>query len=556
VDKNRLYYGDNLDILRNHIPDESVDLIYLDPPFNSNRNYNVIYDSTAQAEAFKDTWSIQGWQDESHLIFEDEAQRYSSIHYVIEAMRILLLNSNPALFGYLVMMAIRLVELYRVLKPTGSIYLHCDPTASHYLKIVLDAVFGPENFKNEIVWKRSTAHNMETKGYTRVNDVLLFFTKTGDYTFNELYTPYSDAQLSRYKKDKDGRLYKAENLTFSTPNPSRQFEWRGSKPPANRSWGASLEQLEKWWNEGRILKKRNGSPRLDGLLIYLDETKGGSPLDTFWGDINRIGNTSKERLGYPTQKPEALLERIVGVSSNVGDLVLDPFCGCGTTIAAAQKLKRRWIGIDITFLAIDLIRQRLLDHYYRGETGLNEPDARKQFDAEIEIFGIPRDLEGARQLATKTPGDRVRKEFEKWAVFSVGGVYSEVKGADMGMDGYFILYDVDDDNKSKRVQCPIQVKSGHVGAKDIRDFIHVIDREHALLGIFITLEGATRPMKAEIAKEPKARLKIGQEYDKVIIVQVQDIIDGKLPNLPIQRATKRAGRTVKNGQRKLFNEET
>lgn len=542
MDKNLLYYGDNLDILREHIPDESIDLIYLDPPFNSKRNYNVIYDgAAAQAEAFQDTWSLRNWRDEEKLIFEDEPQRYNSIHNLIGAFEKLLINSNPALFAYLVNMSIRLVELHRVLKKTGSLYLHCDSTAGHYLKLALDAVFGIKNFQNEIIWKRATAHNMKTKGYIRVNDTIYFFTKSSKYLFNEFYTPYGQAQLSRYK-DENGRLFKAENLTFSTKNPSRQFEWRGAKPPPNRSWGASIEQLEKWWAEGRILSKKNGSPRLDGLKIYLDETKGGNPLSALWDDIERIGNTSKERLGYQTQKPEALLERIIKASSNEGDIVLDPFCGCGTTVAVAQRLNRGWIGIDITFLAVDLIRQRLLDHYYRNTLSLNEIDAKERFGNDILIFGIPKDLEGARQLAAKTEGDRTRKEFEKWAVFSVGGVYSEVKGADSGMDGYMYINDWGANNKPKRIKCPIQVKSGHVGVSQIRDFSHVIDREKAPLGIFITIEPPSKKMLEEIIKMPKARLKAGQVYDKVIVIQVQDIMDDNLPLLPIQRATKKAAR--------------
>jgi site-specific DNA-methyltransferase (adenine-specific) len=241
------------------------------------------------------------------------------------------------------MMAVRLIELHCSLKPTGSLYLHCDPTASHYLKVTLDAIFVPAYFQNEIIWERTSSHNMKTKGYTRSNDTILYHTKSDNFTFNTIYAPYGPEQLKRYRPDENGRLYKAENMTFSSANKSRQFEWRGTTPPPNRSWGASLYQLEKWWSEGRILKRQDGSPRMDGLKFYLDDMPG-KPLSTNWTDIDRIGNTSGERLGYPTQKPLALLERIISASSNEGDLVLDPFCGCGTTVHAAQKLNRQWIG--------------------------------------------------------------------------------------------------------------------------------------------------------------------------------------------------------------------
>jgi DNA modification methylase len=315
------------------------------------------------------------------------------------------------MLAYLVMMAPRLVEMRRVLKATGSIYLHCDPVASHYLKLLMDAIFGPANFRNEIVWQRTNAHNMRTKGYVRANDSILSFSKSGDFLFVEQYTDYGPEQLKRFKPDENGRLYKAENMTFSTVNPSRQFEWRGTKPPANRSWGASLEKLEEWYAEGRILLKRNGSPRLDGLKIYLDDTKG-KPLTTNWTDIPRISNTAPERLGYPTQKPEALLERIIRAGSSEGDLVLDPFCGCGTTVAAAQRLNRRWIGIDITHLAITLMKERLKDTFGKS--------------AKFQVVGEPVSIPDAAALAASEP-----YQFQWWALGLVGARPVEgKKGAD------------------------------------------------------------------------------------------------------------------------------
>jgi len=312
----RVVQGDCLEAM-SAISDNSIDLAYADPPFFSGRDYmmdNVV--------VFSDKW--------------------------------------VSLDEYLEWMKVRLVELHRVLKPMGSIYLHCDPTASHYLKVLMDAVFSPENFLNEVIWERTSAHNIRTKGYVRANDTILFYSKTTKFVFNDQYTEYGVEQMRRYKPDETGRLYKAENLTFSSPNRNRQFEWRGAKPPPNRSWGASLEQLEEWYAQGRILLKKDGTPRLDGLKVYLDETKG-KPVSTNWTDIPRVGNTAAERLGYPTQKPEALLERIIQASSNEGDVVLDPFCGCGTTGAVCMRLQRYHIGIDTSEIACEIARRRIAE---------------------------------------------------------------------------------------------------------------------------------------------------------------------------------------------------
>ena len=486
---NILYYGDNYDILRDHMEDGSVDLIYIDPPFNSKRDYNIIYDgASAQAEVFKDTWSLRSWQDEKQLIFFDEAQRYSKIHNVIDAFEKLLINLNPSLFGYLVNISIRIVELHRVLRNIGSFYLHCDPTVSHYLKLVLDAVFGTNNFRNEIIWhyKRWT---VKSGNFQKMHDIILWYSKGNQYTFNQQYQSFSEkTAIAKYKrKAEDGRAVQDK-----------------TKP-----------------------MKRDISR---GILMH-----------DVW-DIPFIHPVAKERIGFPTQKPEALIERIIKVSSKEGDVVLDAFCGCGTTVAVAQRLKREWIGIDITFLSVDLIRQRLLDKFYRDTIELNEKEAREKFNQEITIFGIPRDIEGARQLATKTTGDRVRKEFEKWAVFSVGGVYFEKKGADTGIDGYFYIQDVDESRALKKIRGLIQVKSGKVGVKDIRDFSHTLDREKSPIGIFVTLENPTKPMFNETSRMPKYTTNLGKTLQKIYILTIQDIIDDNLPNLPIERAIKRAER--------------
>jgi len=543
--KNHLFYGDNLEVLRKHGHDESVDLCYIDPPFNSKRTYNQIYNNIgredrAQEQAFVDTWI---WDDHANECFEhillntNGVQTKQSIELIRGLDTVL---GRGSLFAYLVNMTVRIAEIRRVLKPTGSFYLHCDPTSSHYLKLLLDAIFCPHggDFKNEIIWQRTNAHNMRTRGYVRANDTIFFYTKSAEFTFNQQYTEYGPEQMRRFKPDENGRLYKAENLTFSTANPSRQFEWRGSKPPTNRSWGASLEQLEKWYQEKRILLKRDGTPRLDGLKIYLDETTG-KPLTTNWTDIDRISNTSGERLGYPTQKPEALLERIIKSSSSEGDVVLDTYCGCGTTTAVAQRLNRRWIGIDITYQSISLVLKRLEDVH--GKDVLNE----------IILDGIPRDMASANALAHKKD-DRVRKEFEKWAILTYTNnraVINGKRGADRGIDGtaYFV------ENKRDNAKIVFQVKSGGVKRNDIASLRGDMARENAALAILITLEEPSRPMiKDANAAGSYHHEMMGRNYEKIKIVTVRDIIekDARLDvpmSLEVLRTAQRATTGVQLG---------
>ncbi len=361
--ENTLYYGDNLDILRRYVKDETVDLVYLDPPFKSNQDYNVLFAeqsgerAAAQIMAFEDTWH---WDEAAARAYEDTIRAGGRTADVMRAFYTFLGGND--MMAYLSMMAPRLVELRRVLKPTGSIYLHCDPTASHYLKLLMDAVFGPQYFRNEIIWKRTNAHN-DAGRFGRIHDTILFYSRTEEHKWNPVTISYSPEQMKRYKQDENGRWYTGQDLTASRTNSnSGKFEWRGTMPPDSRGWGYTIEQLEKWWSEGLILTKKDGTPRMDGLKKFLDEMPG-KPLQSIWDDIPRIPNTSAERLGYPTQKPEALLERIIKASSNEGDVVLDPFCGCGTAVAVAQKLNRQWIGIDITHLAITLIKKRLRDQF-------------------------------------------------------------------------------------------------------------------------------------------------------------------------------------------------
>ncbi len=510
---NALYYGDNLDVLRGHIPDQSVDLVYLDPPFNSDATYNLLFRapagqrSEAQIEAFADTWH---WGEAAARAFDEVLHSsHTGAATMLRAMRSFLGEND--MMAYLAMMAVRLIELHRVLKPTGSLYLHCDPTASHYLKILLDAVFGIEHFLNEITWKRTSAHNTARK-YGKISDILLFYSKTKNYLWNNQYTDFSQKQMKRYKIDKDGRLYKCENLTADRVNSvSGKFEWRGTTPPSSRGWGYTPEQLEKWWAEGRILTRKDGSPRMDGLKVYLDDLPG-QPLQSIWTDIERIGNTSKERLGYPTQKPLALLERIIKTSSNEGDVVLDPFCGCGTAVHAAQKLGRQWIGIDITHLAISLIERRLKDAF----PGIA-----------FEVHGTPKDLDGARDLAR-----RDKYQFQWWAVSLVDAVPQggKKKGADRGIDGIRWVRTGPHGGDVEKVL--VSVKGGeHVTSAMVRDLKGTVEREGAAAGLFITLAAPTREMRREAAASGFFDTSFGR-HPRLQIFTIEELLAGMRPKLP------------------------
>jgi len=490
---NKLFYGDNLDVLREHIADESVDLIYIDPPFNSKRNYNMIWDeATAQTEAFKDTWSLRSIADEEKLIFDGEPQRYSALHDLITSFDKLLKRREPSLYAYLVNIGLRVVELHRVLKDTGSFYFHCDQTAGHYLKVLLDTVFEKKNFRNEIIWCYSIGGTPQ-KDFARKHDVIFRYSKSSEWTFND------ESPLVRVPRKPDSHMKVVVD------------------------------------EEGQRWQEKTDSSTGKTYRYPLDKV-----TPDYW-PIEQLNRDDAERLGFDTQKPLKLLERIIAASSDEGDLVLDAYCGCGTTVVAAQELNRRWIGIDITYIAVELIKQRLIDHYYLEKSGYSLKEATNHFDEEVEVFGIPRDLEGARALATKTKGDRVRKEFEKWAVFTFGGVFFEKRGADSGIDGYCHIVDLGKEGKAERLRAYIQVKSGKVGVSHIREFSHVLDHENAPMGIFITLEPPTKDMLDEIRVMPKYVNKLtGQEYDRVSIVTVEDLIDGNLPNLPMTRITKQA----------------
>lgn len=530
---NTLFYGDNLTILREHIPSASVDLVYLDPPFNSNRSYNVLFkdesgrESEAQLTAFDDTWHWNRAAEETYHGLVTEAPAH--VADMVGALRNFI-GANQ-MMAYLVMMAARLVELHRVLKPTGSLYLHCDPTASHYLKVVLDAVFGPERFINEIIWKRTTAHNDPSR-WGRVHDVLLFYSKSDAYTWNDVYTPYDEEYKARFSHiDPDGRRWADDNLTAKgLSGGGYTYEYKG----ATSLWRVPLETMKRLDTEGRLHFTRKGGIR---YKRYLDELPGLAVQDVV-SDIFPINSQAAERLGYPTQKPLALLERIIQASSNPGDTVLDPFCGCGTTIAAAQKLGRAWIGIDITHLAIALQKYRLAEMF----PGI-----------QFNVLGEPEDVGAARQLAQDD-----RYQFQWWALSLVkakplGGQAGEKKGkkgTDRGIDGVINFVD-DAGGRPKRVL--VQVKSGHVKSGDVRDLRGTVEREEAAIGVFITLEPPTAEMKREAVSAGFYQSPAwGRTYPKIQILSIVELLAGAKIEMPPAWGTfKQAQRAEPSGPQQL-----
>ena len=518
---NQLYYGDNLDVLRLHVADESVDLVYLDPPFNSNANYNVLFaerdgtQAAAQIKAFEDTWR---WDEGAARAYADVVEAGGRVSQVMQAFRTFLGESD--MLAYLAMMAPRLVELRRVLKPTGSLYLHCDPTASHYLKMLLDAVFGPVNFRTEIVWKRSSAHSDAKQGRTqhgRIHDVILFYTKTDAWDWNHVFTPYDASYTDAFYKHvepKTGRRYRLGDLTgpggAAKGNPS--YEVMG----VTRFWRYSKAKMAELTRQGRIVQMKPGA--VPAYKRYLDEMTGVS-LQDLWSDIGPIGAQAQERLGYPTQKPEALLARIIAASSHEGAIVLDPFCGCGTTIAAAQALGRRWIGIDVTNLAITLIRHRLRDTY--GD----------DIEQTYQVIGEPVSIPDAEALATSDP-----YQFQWWALGLVGARPAEgKKGADQGIDGRIYFHDGD---TGKTKQIVLSVKAGKLHAPYVRDLRGVVEREQAALGVLLTLNAPTKAMRTEAASAGFYASPWGQ-HPRVQILTVGELLAGKKLDAPPPRQTSR-----------------
>jgi len=474
--KNKLYFGDNLHILRDHVADESVDLIYLDPPFNSKATYNVLFheksgvESAAQITAFEDTWH---WGIESEAIYHEIVTSGGKLADLLGAFR-QFLGTND-MMAYLTMMAPRLVELRRVLKPTGSIYLHCDPTASHYLKLILDAIFGANNFRNEIIWHYSGWNKKLMASFESRIDILLFYGKgkPDEQTFNSYARHW--ASVDEYVKVRKQKI--------RTEDDGRQY----------------------------VLSDAGGGKRVHRYIKEAMTT--GAYVDNVW-NIGKLNNSSKERLGYPTQKPEGLLERIIKASSNEGDVVLDPFCGCGTTIAVAERLHRRWIGIDITHLAVTLMKHRLHDTFGKDL-------------APYEVLGDPKHLSGATALALED-----RYQFEWWALGLVEAqpAQDKKKGADKGIDGliYFI-----DNSKGEVKKALVQVKSGHVQRALVSDLCHAVDRENAAIGLFITLAKPTRPMIEEAATAGFYEAKeLGKKYPRLQILTIEELLNGKQPEYP------------------------
>jgi DNA modification methylase len=539
--KNILYYGDNLAVLREYIADESVDLVYLDPPFNSARNYNVLFEerdgtrASAQIQAFEDTWQ---WDEAASAAYHEMVESGDGkVSEALQAFRMFLGDND--MLAYLSMMAPRLVELRRVLKQTGSLYLHCDPTASHYLKLLLDGVFGPENFQSEIAWKRTGSHS-SARRWGPVHDVLLFYAKhAGSHIWNRPYVPLSSEHLeTHYRKvSESGRRFDYGELTApGTRNGRSGVPWRGFDVTAiGRHWTTTVENLERMHSQGRIYLSPNGGwPR---VIRYEDESKGRA-LGDIWEDIPPLNMRATERLGYPTQKPEALLERIISASSNVGDLVLDPFCGCGTSIAAAQKLGRRWVGIDITHLAIGLIRTRLRDSYT---------------DIEFDVIGEPTTIEGATELAETDP-----YQFQWWALGLVGARRSEQKkGADKGIDGRLFFHDGTAAGKTNQII--LSVKAGKLHATYVRDLRGVIERERATIGVLLCLDEPTKQMRAEAASAGFYESRWGN-HPRVQIITVGDILDGRQIDYPrtagMNQTFKKAPRARKkeSESKSLFDE--
>jgi site-specific DNA-methyltransferase (adenine-specific) len=510
---NQLYYGDNLVVLREHIKDESVDLIYLDPPFNSKRDYNLLFkspkgqQSEAQITAFEDSWS---WGEQAeHEFNEILKQSNTDLSYVMQALRAFLGVND--MMAYLTMMANRLLELHRVLKLTGSLYLHCDPTASHYLKLVLDGVFGKELFKTEIIWKRHNARGTEGN-WPHIHDIIFFYTKTDRFPFRSLKAKADKAKMPHTLiTAADGQKYQTFELT--APGVTREGDsgqpWHGFSPAEmGRHWANNLQQRENWDRAGLIhWPKDGGFPRRRDEHPFDPDSRMVTVGDV-WTDIDRINQAAKERLGYPTQKPLALLERIILASSKEGDIVLDPFCGCGTAVHAAEKLKRQWIGIDITHLAISLIEKRLRDAF---------GDACK-----FEVHGTPKDLDAARDLAA-----RDKYQFQWWAVSLVDAqpFQGKKKGADTGIDGIKYFHDVVGDEPHKVV---VSVKGGNLKADDVRSIMAVREREKAEIALLISLQEPTSRMKAEAATAGFFEAWQGKlQCPRIQLLTIEGLLSGK-----------------------------
>ncbi len=486
---------------------------YLDPPFNSNASYNVLFkspkgeQSEAQIEAFEDTWH---WNEHAELAFDQVIQSGNTeAANMLNAMRSFLGEND--MMAYLAMMAVRLIELQRVLKPTGSLYLHCDPTASHYLKAILDSIFGPKQFRNDVIWKRVQTvkgnYGQGAKHFDRNVDNILFYSKSDAAFFKQPFTKYSEGYLSTHYKyqEPDGRKYRLISMIGpgGAANGNPYYEVMG----VSRYWRYSERTMQELIDTGMVVQTKPGT------VPQRKQYKGeGVAVQSLWEDIPALSASSAERLGYPTQKPLALLERIIRASSEEGAIVLDPFCGCGTAVHAAQKLHRQWVGIDITHLAIGLIERRLKDAF----PGIK-----------FEVHGTPKDFSGAEDLAK-----RDKYQFQWWAVTLINAMPygGKKKGADGGIDGYY--YCKPDGKKTEGGI--VSVKGGDsLHVEMVRDLRGVIDREKAPLGVLVTLREPTGPMVKEAASVGFLDTPFGK-FPRLQIATVGDMLAGKLPRLPPQ----------------------
>ena len=513
---NKLFYGDNLTIMRG-MPLQCVDLIYLDPPFNSKRNYNIMYRTMTgrsvpeQVEAFCDTWTLDPEKEQAARQMPVLMREHGVPDYYVEFWRLwmqALRYTQPHLLAYLIYMVERLLQMKSILKPTGSIYLHCDPTTSHYIKVMMDGIFRHQNFRNEIVWKRTSAHS-DAGTMGSVHDVILYYSKSSTFTFNRQHVSYGDSYIERRHKhsDKDGRRWMDGDLSAKgLTGGGYGYEYKG----ANSVWRVPLEGMKELDSQNRLYFTSRGGIR---IKRYLDEMKGVS-LSDVWTDIPPINSQAKERLGYPTQKPVALLKRIIDQSSNPGDVVFDPFCGCGTTIYAAQENGRKWIGCDIAILAVRLVAEQLENRH-----GIKEED--------YEIDGVPVSFEQALELFKHDPF-----QFEHWAVERVGGFPNEKKVADRGIDGR-IYFDSPDGLKSM----VLSVKGGNIRPTDIRDLRGVLDRESSIMAGFVCNREPTLAMKREAAMA--GTLQFGLEtYPCIQLLTTREIFEGKMFRCPVKVASK------------------
>lgn len=525
---NKLYYGDNLTIMQQKLPARSVDLIYLDPPFNSKRNYNLMYKNMTgkpvpeQAEAFCDTWEMDAEKEAIARAMPVLMREHGVEDYYVEFWRLwmgALRNTQPHLLAYLIYMVQRLLHMKTILRSTGSIYLHCDPTASHYIKVMMDGIFGHQNFRNEIIWKRTSSHN-SAKRWGPVHDVILFYSKSDKYTWNRIYQKYEESYIQNFYKHQDERgVFRLGDLTGAGVRTGESgLPWRGVDPTnSGRHWAVpAVPELSK--SEIKALSVQERLEALDkmGLIYwpkrgtipqfrrYLDHKRGVSIQDVVT-DIDPLSPHSDERLGYPTQKPISLLDRIILSSSNEGDVVFDPFCGCGTTIYSAEKNRRDWIGCDIAILSVRLVTDTL-QTTYRLVQGVD-----------FEVDGIPVGVEQAEHLFKRDP-----YQFQHWLVERIGGFPMKKKVADLGIDGRLYF-----ETREGMKEMILSVKGGKLRPTDIRDLRGVIEREdNAEMGGFLSLQEPSKAMREEASRAGMYEYG-GVNYPRLQLLTVRDILEEK-----------------------------